>query len=88
MTRKKTEDVEEEFQGLEDKLEDMDNTPVPAGSSEVTLTFKQNRTFELHIGRALVRFEGRESKTVPRSYLTHKDFTKQIADQFVIQEVK
>ncbi len=39
------------------------------------LTFKQNRAFELHVGRDIYRFEGRESKEVPRSILKHKDFT-------------
>jgi len=56
------------------------------GSNQVRLVFKGNRTFELHIGRTLYRFEGRESKYVPKSVLDHKDFTEQIKQYFVIGE--
>ena len=54
---------------------------------EVSLTFKENRAYELHIGRQIYRFEGRESKIVPRSVLVHKDFTERISKKFVIREV-
>jgi len=55
-------------------------------TDQVRLVFKGTRTFELHIGRTIYRFEGRESKYVPKSVLSHKDFTEQIKDYFVIGE--
>jgi len=55
-------------------------------SENVRLVFKGTRTFELHIGREIYRFEGRESKYVPKSVLSHKDFTDQIKKYFVIGE--
>lgn len=54
---------------------------------EVILTFKENRAYELHIGRQIYRFIGRESKSVPSSVLVHKDFTERISKKFVIREV-
>ena len=54
---------------------------------EVTLTFKENRSYELHIGRSIYRFKGRESKRVPSSILAHKDFTERVSKKFVIREV-
>lgn len=51
---------------------------------KVRITFKENRAFELHIGREIYRFSGRESKVVPASLLEHKDFTEQTAMKFVV----
>lgn len=58
---------------------------VEKDSENVTLIFKGNRTFELHIGRAMYRFEGRVSKQVPRSVLSHPDFAN-VKKYFVIGE--
>lgn len=40
----------------------------------VNIKFKENRKFDLHVGRKMLTFRGRESKPVPESWLTHKDF--------------
>jgi len=60
---------------------------IPKDSSEETINimFRYNRLFELHIGRVIYRFEGRETKPVPASILTHSDWTKQTAKKFVIK---
>ena len=43
-------------------------------SKEVTITFRHNRTFELHIGQEVMRFEGRETKQVDKDVLEHPAF--------------
>lgn len=54
---------------------------------EVNLTFKYNRSFELHIGRKTYKFTGRENKNFPSSILEHPDFTETIRKYFVIKEI-
>lgn len=56
-------------------------------SGEVEMIFKQNRTFDLHIGRIVYRFEGRQKKRLPKSILNHPDWTNQIARLFVVKEI-
>ena len=43
----------------------------------VTIIFKQNRKFDLKIGREYYTFLGREAKKVPKSVITHPDFIQQ-----------
>lgn len=43
----------------------------------VVITFKENRSYDLHIGRKIITFGPRESKTVPVTYLKHRDFLQQ-----------
>lgn len=50
----------------------------------VKITFKQNRKFNLHLGRQVFIFRGRESKEIPKELLEHKDFTDYIKQYFVI----
>ena len=52
----------------------------------VTIVFKQNRHFDLHVGREMVEFRGRESKQIPKEWLEHRDF-KQAAKYFTIKGV-
>jgi len=66
------------------KKEETYSQSVP--TDKVRLVFKGTRTFELHIGRKIYRFEGREPKYVPKSVLDHKDFTEQTRKYFVIGE--
>jgi len=56
-------------------------------SLEFLITFKENRRFELHIGRAIIIFNGRETKKITQSFFNHKDFTEAIKKKFVIREV-
>ena len=51
----------------------------------VTLVFKENRTFELKIGRNVIAFHGQEAIDVQRSVLDHPDFTDEIRKYFVIK---
>ena len=52
----------------------------------VKITFRQNRTFNLHLGRDVIIFSGRETKEIDRSLLSHKDFTDAIKEYFVIHK--
>jgi hypothetical protein len=52
---------------------------------EVTIMFKQNRSFELHVGRQMIKFSPRETKPVSRSVIEHKDF-EVVKDYFLIKE--
>lgn len=54
--------------------------------SFVTIVFKERRSFDLHIGDKVYRFVGQESICVPRSVLTHKDWTEEISDMFIVKE--
>jgi hypothetical protein len=56
-------------------------------SADVFIMFKQNRTYELKVGRNYYLFSGREKKKVPRTILEHPDFTPEIKKYFIIQEV-
>jgi hypothetical protein len=40
----------------------------------VSVTFRQNRKFDLHVGRNIVVFEGMETKEIPIEWLEHPDF--------------
>lgn len=52
----------------------------------VTITFKQNRKFDLHVGRNMETFRGRESKAIPKEWLKHPDF-KQVQKYFIVKGV-
>ena len=49
----------------------------------VKLTFRENRKFDLHIGRNMVTFMGRQSITVPKKWLEHKDWPN-VSKYFII----
>ena len=53
----------------------------------VSIMFRENRKFDLHIGRNMITFKGRENKQVPASWLKHKDWTPQIAKKFIVKGV-
>lgn len=53
----------------------------------VTIMFRENRKFDLHIGRDMITFRGRENKEVPASWLKHKDWTPKIAKKFIVKGV-
>lgn len=80
----------EEFKQSEKKEEKKIGKELPKfkPSKEVLIRFRYNRSFELHLGRNIFIFNGRESKKMPASILTHKDWTPQVAKKFSIQEVK
>ena len=58
---------------------------IPSVNSTVEITFKESRKFDLHIGRDLLVFRGREKKRVPTSWIEHKDF-EVIKHLFVIRK--
>jgi len=41
---------------------------------KVQITFRENRKFDLHIGRNMITFRGRETKSIPKEWVDHKDF--------------
>ena len=55
-------------------------------SKTVTVTFRENRKFDLHVGREMVTFMGRESKKIPASWLNHQGFI-QVRKYFVVKGV-
>jgi len=55
-----------------------------SGKRAVEIMFKQNRKFDLHIGREMVTFRGRETKKVPKKWIDHKDF-ESVKQYFVIK---
>ena len=52
----------------------------------VMVMFRENRKFDLHVGRDVVIFRGRELKPIPKSWLTHPDF-KQQSKKFIVKGV-
>jgi len=54
-------------------------------SAEVTLIFKQNRKFHLHIGNTTLAFNGGERVRVPRWVIEHPDFEDQ-KKYFLVKE--
>lgn len=52
----------------------------------VNVTFRENRKFDLHIGRDMVTFLARETKKIPKEWLSHPDF-KQAAKRFIVKGV-
>jgi hypothetical protein len=52
----------------------------------VTVVFKQDRKFDLHVGRETMVFLGREAREIPREWLDHRDF-RQVQKYFVVKGV-
>lgn len=59
---------------------------VPKREKVVLITFKQNRKYDLHVGRNMILFMGRETKPVPHTWIKHKDF-EQVKGLFIIKGV-
>lgn len=54
-------------------------------TKDVKLTFNQNRSYELKIGREYFSFQPYETKIFGGLILEHKDFTKEIQSLFSIE---
>ena len=52
----------------------------------VTVTFRHNRKHDLHIGRNMVTFKARETKSIPAKWLGHPDWANE-AKYFVVKGV-
>ena len=48
------------------------------------VTFRENRKYDLHIGRKVITFMARETKEIPESLLKHPDW-EQASKLFVIR---
>lgn len=85
-------EIEENYSGSMDtggdEVDKQELANYPKELKTVKLTFTGNRSYELHIGREIYRFNGRESKDLPVSVLDHKDFTDIVRQKFVIGEMK
>jgi len=53
----------------------------------VTIMFRENRKFDLHIGRDMITFKGRENKQIPEKWLKHRDWTPAISKKFTVKGV-
>lgn len=80
-------------------MEKDDKEIIPSGKAEepkkqfpgkkqqtVTIMFKENRRFDLHIGRDVLVFKGREIKPIPVEWLKHRDFI-QVQKYFTVKGV-
>jgi len=80
---KKTEKKEQSYP----KPDSSANTKVqPTKDKKVSIMFRENRKFDLHIGRDMVTFMGRESKSIPASWLRHRDWAN-VQKLFVVKGV-
>lgn len=51
----------------------------------VKIQFRENRKFDLHIGRNMIIFRGRVAIDIPKSWIVHKDF-KPVEHLFIIKK--
>ena len=58
---------------------------LPMLGDEITLIFRENRTFTLCLDNIVYVFLGREPKKFKREILTHKDFGENMRKYFLIQ---
>ena len=56
-------------------------------TDEISLTYRKNRSYELHLGKEVIKFLPKETKILSREILDHKDF-EQAAKNFVIKEIE
>jgi hypothetical protein len=47
---------------------------VTADMSTVSVTFLENRKYDLHIGNDIITFLGHETKSIPSAWLKHVDW--------------
>ena len=52
----------------------------------VNIMFRENRKYDLHIGRDMITFRGAEIKPVPKSWLSHRDF-QNVKKLFIVKGV-
>ena len=52
----------------------------------VTVTFRENRKHDLHIGRKMVTFTARETKQIPAQWLKHPDWASE-SRYFIVKGV-
>lgn len=68
-----------------DKIIEKQKEVKPKNYQTKKIMFRQNRKFDLHIGRNVITFRGREIKGIPRDWLKHKDF-QNVKKYFSIKE--
>ena len=56
--------------------------PVSKKVQTVNIMFRERRKFDLHVGRNMLTFRGRESKPVQKSWIEHKDFQQVVCYMF------
>lgn len=60
--------------------------PKTVNKDMVSVIFRENRKYDLHIGRDMVTFMARELKKIPKSWLRHKDWDN-VAKYFIVKGV-
>ena len=85
--------VSETIQETKDKIMESVKTtelhPDPVEEKPVSMVevmFRENRKFDLHIGRKMITFRGRETKKIPVAWVQHKDF-QSVKKYFVVKGV-
>lgn len=74
----------EKKQSYSGKIETPAVNKVQPKEPEFIITFRENRKFDLHIGRNILTFLGRESKPVPALWLKHKDWGN-VSKYFIVK---
>jgi hypothetical protein len=64
-----------------DKLSEIKKSEM---QNTILIQFKENRKFDLHIGRNMITFLGRETLPVPKIWLQHKDW-QNVKKYFIIR---
>lgn len=75
-------DKEEHYSGV---LEKPEEKKIPKQKT-VKVMFRENRKFDLHVGRDVITFRGRELKDIPIEWLKHPAFIRQ-SKKFVVKGV-
>jgi len=58
----------------------------PDREKTVSITYRENRKFSLHVGRENKIFRGKQTKEIPASWLKHRDFD-QVKHYFIVKGV-
>lgn len=75
-------DKEEKFSGVKEFLPEKKVKK----QETVMIMFRENRKFDLHVGRNMITFKGRENKKIPKNWLKHPDFLQQ-SKKFIVKGV-
>ena len=70
----------------EEKKSIPNKIPETVNKKKVSVIFKGNRKFDLHVGRNMITFRSRERKDIPAKWLKHKDW-QNVKKYFVIKGV-
>jgi hypothetical protein len=62
---------------------DLDSGGTPPRIETVQVMFRENRKFDLRVGRETITFRGKEKKSIPEKWLKTRDWAQQ-SSKFVV----